>query len=186
MYNVVNFFYFISRVSVFYWNSSVLKISNNDYNGCRANAIIFRRLDRLLIVVPRNRAKISSQGSFVHYTSRDTYSGCGGGGDGALQTFAALMFSGFLFSLSLETDPPGLNVLSHETRRIRRHARQTRCRGYISRILKHCRVCGMPPTREVSDPRIETQGYGSRHLRKCAISWRIVYLRMIMRWKWRK
>jgi len=31
----------------------------------------------------------------------------------ALRTLGALMFSGFLFSLSLETDPPGLNVLSH-------------------------------------------------------------------------
>lgn len=42
----------------------------------------------------------------------------------ALQTFAALMFSGFLFSLSVETDPPGLNVLSHATRATDRHAVQ--------------------------------------------------------------
>lgn len=42
-----------------------------------------------------------------------------------LQALAALMFSGFLFSLSLETDPPVLNVLSHETAFAVRRARHS-------------------------------------------------------------
>lgn len=51
---------------------------------------------------------------------------------GALQTLAALMFSGFLFSLSVKTDPPGLNVLSHATRATDRRG----AGDYISRIFK--------------------------------------------------
>lgn len=43
------------------------------------------------------------------------YSECGMAA--VLQTLAVLTFSGFLFSLSLGNDSPGLNVLSHKTTR---------------------------------------------------------------------
>lgn len=73
--------------------------------------------------------------------------------DGALQTLqtlAALMFSGFLFSLSVETDPPGLNVLSHATRAtdrrgagvtFREYSKHRRDRNVADIVGRRCVYC---------------------------------------------
>lgn len=92
-----------------------------------------------LMVAPRNRARteVSSQALLAIQVPRDTL-------DAALQTFAALMFSGFLFSLSVETDPPGL--MCFHTRHAATRDRQTDAvQGLHFANIQSTVVIGMSP-----------------------------------------